>query len=121
MPSLRVVHAYPWAFRRVRIDRGGVRFVLSGATLMVPGLTSEGGRLPKDGKGADVEKGGVYGNAGEELVEGDVVVVDAEGKEEACMVGVLKMGSAEMREKRKGVAVENGHFLGDGLWRMDLS
>ena len=115
LPHLRVVHQYPWAFPRVRIDRGGVRFVLSGATLMVPGLTSAGGRLP----GAEGE--GEWGRDGGEMQAGEVVVVDAEGKENACMVGVLKMGTSEMKEKKKGVGIENGHFVGDGLWRLDLS
>ena len=72
---------------------------------MVPGLTSKGGRLP------DKE---------EELKEGDVAVVTAEGKEEACMVGQLKMGTEEMKEKKKGVAIDAGHYLGDGLWRMEM-
>lgn len=115
IPCLRVVHAYPWCFNRVRIDRGAVRFVLSGAALMVPGLTSEGGRLP--GEGA-VEWGG---EGGADLEEGEVVTVEAEGKEHACMVGVLKMGTKEMREKKKGVGIENGHFVGDGLWKLELS
>ena len=91
--------------------------MLSGANLAAPGLTSRGGRLP----GKVEEVGGEYANAGKELEAGEVVVVDAEGKRHACMVGVLRMGSREMREKGKGIAVEGGHFVGDGLWRLDLS
>ena len=68
IPHLKVVHEFPSCFNRVGIDRGAIRFVLSGATLMAPGLTSKGGRLPEDG--------------GQEFEEGDVVVVEAEGKEE---------------------------------------
>ena len=70
---------------------------------MAPGLTSAGGRLPE-------------GEA--QLREGDVAVVEAEGKEEACLVGQLRMGTEEVKEKRKGVVVDTGHFLGDGLWRL---
>ncbi|TKA28739.1 hypothetical protein B0A50_03067 [Salinomyces thailandicus] len=117
MPHLSVVHKYPWCFSRVRIDRGAIRFVLSGATLMVPGLTSPGGRLPGEGEDGGEE----YGNGGRELEAGEVVVVEAEGKENACMIGVLKMGTKEMKEKKKGVGIENGHYLGDGLWKLDLS
>ena len=83
---------------------------------MVPGLTSAGGRLP-----GDEDAGEEYGNGGKEIGEGEVVIVDAEGKQNACMVGVLKMGTGEMKEKKKGVAIENGHFVGDGLWKLDLS
>ena len=76
---------------------------------MAPGLTSAGGRLP------DPEKEGE-----KELEEGEVVVVGAEGKENACLVGRLKMGTEEIRRVGKGVVLDDGHFLGDGLWRVVL-
>lgn len=103
IPHLRVVHAFPTCFPRIGIDRGAIRFVLSGATLMAPGLTSTGGRLP----GEDAQ-----------LQEGDVAVVEAEGKEEACLVGQLRMGTEDIKERKKGVAMDSGHYLGDGLWRL---
>lgn len=83
---------------------------------MVPGLTSKGGRLPGDGKtNAATDE---YGS--EELASGEVAVVEAEGKRTACMVGQLKMGTEEMKNVKKGVAIEGGHFLGDGLWKLNL-
>lgn len=141
IPHLSVVHRYPDHFPRVRVDRGAIRFVLSGAALMVPGLTSPGGRLPKGLSSpppADAEKSEAEGVAppgvpsGEgtstadddryynqpDLPEGTVVVVEAEGKESACSVGVLKMGTKEMKNVKKGIGIENGHYLGDGLWKM---
>lgn len=81
---------------------------------MAPGLTSPGGRLPNDP--ADEE--GRYGK--KELDAGEVVVIEAEGKENACMVGVLKMGTEEMKKAKKGQACEAGHYLGDGLWGLAL-
>lgn len=105
IPHLRVVHQFPQCFSRIGIDRGAIRFVLSGAALMVPGLTSAGGQLP--------ESEG-------QLKEGDVAVIMAEGKEEACMVGQLKMATEDMKEKKKGVAIDGGHCLGDGLWKMSI-
>lgn len=66
---------FPDCFSKIGIDRGAIRFVLSGAALMAPGLTSKGGTLPSDGE--------------KELGEGDVVVVQAEGKEEVCHVHLL--------------------------------
>ncbi|KAF1975044.1 translation machinery-associated protein 20 [Bimuria novae-zelandiae CBS 107.79] len=114
LPHLALVHRYPNAFSRLRIDRGAIRFVLSGATLMAPGLTSPGGRLPGDP--ADTE--GRYGK--EDLEPGTPVVIEAEGKDTACMVGVLKMGTGEMKKVKKGQACEAGHYLGDGLWTLAL-
>ena len=72
---------------------------------MAPGLTSNGGRLPE---------------AKEELKEGDVAVIEAEGKEEACLVGQLRMGTEEIKEKKKGVVMDSGHYLGDGLWNITI-
>jgi len=31
------------------------------------------------------------------------------------------MGTKDMKEKKKGVGLEDGHFVGDGLWKLDLS
>jgi predicted RNA-binding protein (TIGR00451 family) len=72
---------------------------------MCPGLTSPGARLPA---------------LEEEVKAGRVVAVGAEGKENACMVGVLKMGTEEIKAVNKGVAVEAGHYLGDGLWKFEM-
>ncbi|KAL2011685.1 hypothetical protein VTN00DRAFT_4403 [Thermoascus crustaceus] len=105
IPHLRLLHAFPNALPTVGIDRGAIRFVLSGAALMAPGLTSPGGRLP---------------DAEHKLEAGQVVAVTAEGKEEICLVGPLKMGTEEMKQKGKGVVMDEGHYLGDGLWRMHL-
>jgi predicted RNA-binding protein (TIGR00451 family) len=105
IPHLRLLHAFPDALPKVRIDRGAIRFVLSGAALMAPGLTSAGGWLPEKEKA---------------LEKGQVVAVSAEGKDEICLVGQLKMSTEEMKEKGKGVAIDEGHYLGDGLWKLHL-
>ena len=115
VPHLKLVHAYPDFFARVRVDRGAIRFVMGGAALMTPGMTSPGGRLPKESK-----EGGERWTDQAEIEKGTVVVVESEGKENACAVGVLNMSTPEMKEKKKGVAIEAPHSLGDGLWRMSL-
>ncbi|RMZ79618.1 hypothetical protein DV737_g3342, partial [Chaetothyriales sp. CBS 132003] len=76
IPHLKIVHMYPHAFKTIRIDRGAIRFVMSGATLM--------------------------------------------GKEEVCMIGVLDVSTDEMRAKKKGPAISQGHYIGDGLWKIDF-
>ncbi|RKF60354.1 Translation machinery-associated protein 20 [Erysiphe neolycopersici] len=124
LPHLKLVHRFPTCFPSVRIDRGAIRFVLSGATLMAPGLTSKGGRLPTGdnelGKYGEVpvteEGNGWYG--GRELLKGEPVVICAEGKEEACAVGILTSGTKDIKEKGKGPVIEEGHYLGDGLWKL---
>ncbi|KAK4172165.1 putative translation machinery-associated protein 20 [Triangularia setosa] len=128
LPHLKLVHRFPQCFPTVRIDRGAIRFVLSGATLMAPGLTSAGGRLPEPdaregketlGEGAPNEGADEEGRWSRELEKGEPVVVMAEGKEEAVAVGILVMGTREVKEKGKGPVMEDAHFLGDGLWRLN--
>jgi PUA domain protein len=125
LPHLKLVHRFPTCFPSIRIDRGAIRFVLSGATLMAPGLTSAGGRLPN----GDAEEAGSYGETkidgdeegwygGRELEVAEPVVICAEGKEEACAVGLLSMSTKEVKEKGKGPVMEDAHYLGDGLWRL---
>lgn len=50
--------------------------------------------------------------------DGTVVVVEAEGKELPCAIGAIKMPTTEMKAVKKGVGIENAHYLGDGLWKM---
>ncbi|KAI5780434.1 PUA-like domain-containing protein [Geopyxis carbonaria] len=104
IPHLRIVHMYPDCFPSIQVDRGAIRFVMAGAQLMCPGLTSPGARLPA---------------AEDKIEKGQVVQVRAEGKEHACMVGVLAMGTEEIKSVNKGVAVEAGHYLGDALWKFE--
>ena len=149
LPHLKLVHRFPDVFPCVRIDRGAIRFVLSGATLMAPGLTSKGGRLPeprepppapvKPAKAPKTEEDGEEqdeedeeeeedqrieipaddeGRWGRELEAGEPVVVMAEGKDEACAVGILAMGTKEIKKLGKGPVVEEAHFVGDGLWKL---
>ncbi|KAI0021218.1 translation machinery-associated protein [Xylariomycetidae sp. FL0641] len=121
LPHLKLVHRFPQAFPSIRIDRGAIRFVLSGATLMAPGLTSAGGRLPSgaaqgdDAAPAQLDPDDRWTK---ELQKGDPVVVRAEGKTEACAVGFLVMGTQEVKEKGKGPVIEEAHYLGDGLWKL---
>lgn len=98
IPSLKVVHKYPQCFPRVKVDRGAIKFVLSGANIMCPGLTSAGADLP------------------EQLEKDSIVTIYAEGKETALAVGKLIMSTDEIKSVNKGIGVELLHFLGDGVW-----
>jgi PUA domain protein len=62
----------------VQVDRGAIKFVMQGANIMCPGVTSPGGQLPPD------------------LAADTIVAVMAEGKQLALAVGLMKMSSQEM-------------------------
>uniref|UniRef100_A0A7S1U6C3 PUA domain-containing protein n=1 Tax=Phaeomonas parva TaxID=124430 RepID=A0A7S1U6C3_9STRA len=97
-PHLKVLQMYPGMIQTVRVDRGAIPFVLDGANIMCPGLTSAGGDLP-DG-----------------LEEGDIVAVHAEGKKHPLAVGKMLMSSEEIRSSNRGHGIQVLHHLTDGLW-----
>lgn len=63
---------------KLQVDRGAIKFVLSGANIMCPGLTSKGARMDTD------------------LPAGAVAAIMAEGKEHALAIGLLKMSTQDM-------------------------
>jgi PUA domain protein len=100
IPTLRLLHKYPTILPRVQVDKGAIRFILSGANIMCPGLTSPGARM-------DVS-----------LPQDTVVAVMAEGKEHCVSIGITKMSTEDIAHVNKGIGIENIHFLCDGLWNM---
>lgn len=101
VPSLRTVHKYPDCFPKVQVDRGAIKFVMSGANVMCPGLTSAGAKLPE-----------------ESLPKDSVVTIYAEGKENALAIGKLTMSTDDIKSINKGIGIELLHYLGDGLWKL---
>ncbi|KAG0169045.1 Malignant T-cell-amplified sequence 1 [Apophysomyces sp. BC1034] len=98
-PTLKLLHQYPGILPRLQVDRGAIKFVLSGANIMCPGLTSKGARMDTD------------------LPNGAVVAIMAEGKENALAVGLLKMSTEDIRKINKGIGCDNIHYLTDTLWK----
>lgn len=99
LPSLRLLHKYPVILPHQQVDKGAIKFLLSGANVMCRGLTSPGAKL------ADLPKGAV-------------VAITAEGKEHAIAIGKMTMSAEEIRNTNKGIGIEVIHFLNDGLWQM---
>merc|ERR1712217_22352 len=98
MPTLRLLHQYPSMMPKMQVDKGAIKFVLRGASVMCPGLTSKGGNM-------------------EDVEEGAPVQITAEGTEHACAVGVATMSTADIRDKNKRTCIDHCHFLNDGLWQ----
>nr|XP_012219061.1 PREDICTED: malignant T-cell-amplified sequence 1 homolog [Linepithema humile] len=99
IPTLKLLHKYPFFLPMQQVDKGAIRFVLSGANIMCPGLTSKGAKM------MTVEKG-------------TVVAVMAEGKQHALAVGVTALSTEDIIKVNKGIGIENCHYLNDGLWQM---
>ncbi|KAI0736892.1 hypothetical protein C8Q72DRAFT_802196 [Fomitopsis betulina] len=102
-PTLRLLHKYPFVLPKVGVDRGAIRFLLAGAHMMCPGMTSKGGYLPP----ADAA-----------LPAGTPVAIQAEGKEHAVGIGLTKLSTEEMKQVNKGVGVETMTYIGDDFWAL---
>jgi PUA domain protein len=98
-PTLRLLHKFPLMMPRLRTDKGAIKFVLSGANIMCPGLTSPGATIHQ---AVDKET---------------PVAIYAEDKQHAMAVGYTLMSTDDMIAVNKGIGVENLHHLNDGLWR----
>jgi len=44
-PTLKLLHRYPCLLPKMQIDKGGIKYILNGANVMAPGLTSAGGQM----------------------------------------------------------------------------
>jgi len=98
MPTLKLLHKYPEILPKLQVDRGAIKFVLQGANIMCRGLTSKGAMM-------------------DNVPEGRVVALMAEGKEHALAIGLTKMSSEDIRKINKGVGVDTMHYLRDDLWK----
>ncbi|KAF6173812.1 hypothetical protein GIB67_003813 [Kingdonia uniflora] len=63
----------PDVMKKLQVDRGAIKFVLAGANIMCPGLTSPGGAMD------------------DEVLEESPVAIMAEGKQHALAIGFTKM------------------------------
>uniref|UniRef100_A0A1A9W791 PUA domain-containing protein n=1 Tax=Glossina brevipalpis TaxID=37001 RepID=A0A1A9W791_9MUSC len=99
MPTLRLLHKFPYFVPMQQVDKGAIRFVLSGANIMCPGLTSPGAIMTQ-------------------AESKTVVAIMAESKEHALAIGVTTMSTEEIAKVNKGIGVETCHYLNDGLWKM---
>lgn len=77
MPTLRLLHKFPFFLPMLQVDKGAIRFVLSGANIMCPGLTSPGAVM------TPVDKG-------------NVVAIMAEGKQHALAIGQTILSTDDM-------------------------
>ncbi|KAJ2651675.1 translation machinery-associated protein 20 [Coemansia sp. RSA 1250] len=102
-PTLHLLHQFPTILPQLQVDRGAIKFVLSGANIMCPGLTSPGAKLPEE----NVEKG-------------TIVAIMAEGKQHALAIGITTMSTDEIKSINRGNGVDLITYLNDPLWKTNL-
>jgi len=98
-PVLRLLHKYPFMLAHEQVDKGAIKFVLSGANIMCPGLTSKGAKMT-------------------EVPKNTIVAVMAEGKQHALAIGITIQSTEDIAKVNRGIGIETVHYLNDGLWLM---
>jgi len=81
----------------VMVDSGAVRFVVNGADIMCPGITS----------------------ADPAIQPGDLVIIVEETHDKPLAIGTSLMQGAEMAAN-SGKAVKSVHHVGDKLWSLEI-
>ena len=103
LPTLTTVKKYPTLMPIMQVDVGATDFLLRGAKVMAPGLTSAGGKIFPG------------------LPVGRPVQIYIQGQSEPSAIGVMLMSSDEVIESKKGLAIDNVHFRDDGLFKLSQS
>ena len=101
IPHLKLLHKYPFLLPTCQVDEGGIKHLISGADVMIPGMTSKGGKLPT-----------------EKEIPHNIVAVLCEGLENAMAIGQMQMSAAEMESKGKGVGIKVYTYIGDDTWNI---
>jgi len=78
----------------VVVDMGAVKFVTSGADVMVPGIV----------------------DADKDIAENDQVWICDENHHKPLAVGIAIMTGEQMIQEEKGKAIRTIHYVGDRLW-----
>lgn len=78
----------------ITVDMGAVKFVISGADIMKPGIV-------------DID---------DDIKEGDVIAVIDQNNKKPLALGVALFSTEDMRSQEKGKSIQNIHYVGDKIW-----
>mmetsp|Transcript_7118 Transcript_7118/g.8014 ORF Transcript_7118/g.8014 Transcript_7118/m.8014 type:complete len:182 (-) Transcript_7118:37-582(-) len=98
VPHLKLLHKYPGMMKHMQCDKGGIKHIIGGSSVMSPGITSEGGEID------------------EEAEVGEVVAIMAQGKRHAMAIGIMAMDPETIIKDNKGIAIEVETYITDALW-----
>ncbi|MBI2668226.1 DUF1947 domain-containing protein [Candidatus Woesearchaeota archaeon] len=94
VPTLKYLAAHP-ILKRITIDMGAIRFIVSGADVMRPGIT-------------EIQEG---------IQRDDIVVVVDQTHQKPIAVGIASFNFEEMKVMKTGKVIKNIHYVGDEVWK----
>ncbi|MFQ6051774.1 MAG: DUF1947 domain-containing protein [Candidatus Hydrothermarchaeota archaeon] len=96
-PTIKLLQSFDLPFKKVTVDMGAVKHIVSGANTMIPGIVEL-----------------------DEIERGEIVVIVEEKNKKPLAVGRALMNKEEIKRKKKGRAIETVHHIGDKIWRLKL-
>jgi len=98
VPTLRLLQQKPDLLKKIVVDMGAVKFMVSGADVMLPGIKE----IP------------------EELKKDEFVVIVDQNNQKPLAVGIAQLSGAEMQATTSGKVIKNIHFVGDEIWKFEV-
>jgi PUA domain protein len=95
IPHLKLLQAHPDLLKKIVVDMGAVKFMISGADVMRPGIVEIEAGIEKDAL---------------------VVVVDV-NNHKPLAVGIALFNIEEMQAMASGKVIKNIHYVGDEIWK----
>ncbi|MAG60857.1 RNA-binding protein [archaeon] len=95
IPTIKFLHTKPEFLKTVTVDMGAIKFVVSGADIMRPGIME-------------------YNQL---ITEGEIIAIIDERNKMVICVGISLLDASVIKEQEKGKSVKNIHYVGDEIWK----
>lgn len=92
IPTLKLILRSNF-LKKITVDMGAVKFVVSGADIMRPGI-----------------------KAFEDVKKDEIVTIVDENNSKPLCIGKMLVDSGELKSAGSGKAVKNLHYIGDDIW-----
>lgn len=82
--------------KKITVDMGAVKFVVSGADIMRPGI-------------CEIE---------DNIHEGEIIAIVDEKNKKPITIGKALFSAKDLKEQEKGKSIKNIHYIGDDIWKI---
>jgi len=96
IPSLKALIDNKLDLKQITVDSGAIKFILNGADVMRPGITSFDDNIAKN----------------------DYVKITEESCQHPIAIGMALLTSNDIKSTKTGKIVKNIHFINDKLWKL---
>jgi len=99
VPTLKLLQTKPELLKHIVVDMGAVKFLVSGADVMRPGIKD----IP------------------ETMNKEEFVLIVDQVNHKPLAVGVAQLSGADMLAATSGKVIKNIHYVGDEIWKFQIN